>query len=119
MFLLFFFLVGLFSVGGLVGWFGLGWSGLVWLVFFSFAFFYFFFVIVLFCFVLFLVGRARYQLSGETEAHSCNPSCHRLLVHDITVPKSLYFTISRLVLFLPGHNISTKLSTELFKILYQ
>lgn len=60
-----------------------------------------------------------YQFAGETEAHSCNLSCHRLFIHGIAVPKSLYFTISRLVLYLLGHNISTGLSTLLLRILYQ
>lgn len=109
----------MFYVGGLVGWFGLGWFGLVWLVFFFFFLFFHCCCFVLFCFLLEEPDHFGYQFSGETEARSCNPSCHRLFVNDITVPKSLYFTIFRLVLFLPGHNISTRLSTELFKILYQ
>lgn len=57
--------------------------------------------------------RFGYQFSRETESQNCNLSCHRLCIHDNAVPKSLNFTISRLVLYLSGHNVSPGLSAWL------
>lgn len=59
-----------------------------------------------------------YQFSGETEAHSCNLSCHKLFIRDIAVAKSLNLTISRLVLYLSGNNISPGSTTQLVRISY-